>query len=187
MSFLILFFNHRTSFDAKKKLNLNKKKISSEVSSYALFACHCPEGVLNTKQLDYIKELKTLSLKIRVLSTHPRTKRPESLGEEVELFSDKNYGLDFGLWFRELKGIRARDYELASSVLLCNDSCSIQYPLLHTFFRMKEHEFWGITSSIDIDLHIQSYFLCFSSFRAVEALLEFVRTCKTSVRLTRPF
>ena len=45
---------------------------------------------------------------------------------------------------------------------------------------MMEHEFWGITSSIDIDLHIQSYFICFSSFRAVEALLEFTRTCKTT-------
>jgi len=116
--------------------------------------------------------------KIRILSSHRATLRPESLDKEVELISDKNQGLDFGLWFRELMGPRAKEYSEANSILLCNDSCSIQYPLLGTYTRMKHHEFWGITSSIDIDLHIQSYFLCFSTSSVVQALLEFTRSCK---------
>jgi hypothetical protein len=159
---------------------------TSVSSKYVLFACFCPEGTLNSSQLEYIKELTTLPYKIRVLSTHPRTRITEGqLPENVELFSDKNLGLDFGLWFRELQGPRARDYELASQIILCNDSCSIQYPLMHTYFRMKEHAFWGITSSIDIDLHLQSYFLCFSTFSSVEALLQFTRTCKTTENCTK--
>lgn len=115
--------------------------------------------------------------KIRILSSNRSTVRPEHLDKEVELISDKNQGLDFGLWFRELQGPREEEYKEATNILLCNDSCSIQYPLLGTYQRMKHHEFWGITSSIDIDLHIQSYFLCFGP-RAVQALLDFVKTCK---------
>jgi hypothetical protein len=153
---------------------------SKESHSYVLFAIHCPEGIMNASQLEYIRDLQNLPFKIRVLSTHPRTKRAEGLAEQIELFSDKNLGLDFGLWFRELRGPRARDYEVSSSILLCNDSCSIQYSLLPTYNRMKQHEVWGITSSIDIDFHLQSYFLCFNTIRSVEALLEFTRTCKST-------
>ena len=151
--------------------------------NFALFACYCPDGKLNERQLKYLAELQTLPLKVRLLSTHPLVP-PENLGD-VEIISDRNEGLDFGLWFRELTGSRKQEYSECTNILLCNDSCFIKYGLKYTCDRMQKSEFWGMTSSAEIDLHVQSYFLFFTTPRAVQCLLEFVNTCKSTEGVSR--
>jgi hypothetical protein len=157
---------------------LSNKKISLLV----LFACHNTSELLTQEQLVCINYLTQIpqTKKIIVVSTNEKINLTQSLlepSDTVEIYGDKNEGLDFGLWWRTIERIKLRESTEFTQLLLINDSCSYISPLNDLFFRMKDHDFWGMTDSLQIAHHIQSYFLAFTSPKSIKNLFGFIDTC----------
>lgn len=80
-----------------------------------------------------------------------------------------NVGLDFGSWKEGLRWIGAlSDWD---ELILANDSAyGPMWPLADVFQRMSERpaDIWGITDSLQVSRHLQSYFLVFRQ-RALES------------------
>ncbi len=75
----------------------------------------------------------------------------------------ENIGYDFGAWKTGLEclGTSLNHYR---SLLLCNDSVyGPLYSLSEMFSTMNNrYDFWGVTDSLEVTHHLQSYFMVFS-------------------------
>lgn len=78
----------------------------------------------------------------------------------ITIIEVENEGLDFGMWMKAL-----REFDLSETETLClaNDSCILIRPLDYIMeaHRISAADLYGMTSSPQIALHIQSYFLLF--------------------------
>jgi len=75
----------------------------------------------------------------------------------------KDIGRDFGSWKIAVEKIK--DLSLYTQVILTNDSVyGPMFDFSKIFKEMEERnpDMWGITNSLTIDNHIQSYFMVFN-------------------------
>jgi rhamnosyltransferase len=110
----------------------------------------------------------------RVICVHDCLKNNFSNSEKVKYIycpNDNNY-LDFGKYYYYIKNLYAPSL---SQIALINDSCYIVKDL--SIFNDKyDCDVWGITDSIEITYHIQSYFLVYRTQKAIRSLFTFFDT-----------
>jgi len=97
-----------------------------------------------------------------------------------------NMCLDFGAYWRVLGAVlaagRAREF---TRVGLVNDSCLVVRGMGPLFAWGTARPFWGVTYSLDVAPHLQSYFLIFDGAASVGALMSFVRATDVAPFATR--
>ncbi len=129
----------------------------------AIFAHHDASNEVKPYVLYLLRALREICEQITFVSTAALPAHElDRLGEWCsEILLKDNVGFDFGMWKHALGRIRATDWD---EVLVTNSSVfGPLWPLSPIFDNMNQQpcDFWGMTSSIQIDWHIQSYFLVF--------------------------
>jgi O-antigen biosynthesis protein len=142
-------------------------KMPSFGAEAALFATHSPDGALKLHVLHYIESLRQegISVVLVVNSDEPFDCGDPGLLSRVDgLFTRRNKGFDFGAWAHVIK---THDELLDASILyLINDS--VIGPVDQTSFknllerlRGSEADVIGLTESLQLCWHLQSFFLAF--------------------------
>jgi len=133
-----------------------------------LFAHFDPQGKIEPYVLYYLQCLKELECDIVFVSSALNLTDSEVekiLGLCVQVIHRKNITLDFGSWRLGLfEKLSERGFEHYDQLILANDSVyGPLFPLKDVFQKMEKRELdlWGITSNLEIEEHIQSYFLVF--------------------------
>lgn len=132
-----------------------------------LFSHFDKMGQIDPQVLNYLTELKKLGFKIVVISTAADLDA-DSIDKsrkccDVLLIKD-NFGYDFGSWKAGLDFMNL-DLTKIDVLLFANDSV---YGPLHSlepvFEKMQDgsYDLFGITDSLQLRYHVQSYFLAFS-------------------------
>jgi lipopolysaccharide biosynthesis protein len=95
--------------------------------------------------------------------------------KKIPLMLVKNEGYDFGMWF---KGFMAYPMEAYDRVGLVNDSAILFKPLDATFEWVNKNDldFCGLIDSLDIQYHLQSYFLIINKKAIIPTFNYFKRT-----------
>jgi lipopolysaccharide biosynthesis protein len=90
---------------------------------------------------------------------------------QIDLLSVKNEGYDFGMWAKAISEIPTEGFD---RLMLVNDSCVLLNRLDSVLEKINtgKLDYAGLLSSEEIQPHIQSYFLVFSS-KAIPVLKEY--------------
>lgn len=122
------------------------------------------DGDVQGYVLEALKRIKASGLKIVVMSTSPRISEDglkEMARYATTVILRENIGYDFGsykLGIAYLKEIKAKPNQL----LITNDSVYGPFHSLKPILKKaKEFDVYGLTDSIDINYHLQSYFLIY--------------------------
>ena len=145
--------------------------IPPECRRLCLFASHSEGGSMDGDAVTYAKRLAPQFDRVVVTSTRPvhDILPPNCIVGEVP-----NQCHDFGQWFRTVHGLRGRtDLE---EVTLVNDSCITLGALDPIFDKARQHpewRFWGVTDSLEVSPHLQTYFVSCRG-DAINRLVDFV-------------
>ncbi len=133
----------------------------------AIFAAYSKTGIIEDYVLYYLQGLRKVVDTIVYVSDNTTTfseqNKLQGLVEHFIFLRHKEY--DFGSYKRGFN--YAKENALLAEVdelILCNDSCfGPIFPFSESFLLMQEKQtdFWGITESIEIIPHLQSYFMVF--------------------------
>jgi len=162
--YLIHFpFEQASIYNGKilKKYNFSTKKSNN----LCIFSHYDKDYMVDDYVVNYIKSISEQNFDIVFIST------AENLNiKEIKKISyycrdvivKENIGYDFGAW---ATGIAYMNKEVNKyrTLLLCNDSVYAPlFPLNEMFDRMNNrYDFWGITDSLEVHHHLQSYFMVF--------------------------
>lgn len=130
------------------------------------FSAYSASGEVDRSVEAYLQDLKSSGFSIVFVTTAKTlTRRAEALLVSLchKVIIRTNFSLDFGSWALALRMVPIP--QSATSVLICNDSCA--GPLVsidHLLRRMSfdEADLWGITDTLEVAEHLQSYFLLLS-------------------------
>ncbi|WP_434356130.1 hypothetical protein NF212_12605 [Parasalinivibrio latis] len=128
----------------------------------AIFAHYDRDNIVDAHVLFYLKSLSDFVDKLVFVSVS-KLENLEILDGIVDhVVLRENVGYDFMSW---QQGIESQsDINDYDELILCNDSC---YGPLRSFENIfaemshKDTDVWGITDSVQISYHLQSYFLVF--------------------------
>lgn len=136
------------------------------MSTVAIFASYDQNGVVHDYVLAYLRYLRQVCDQILFIadnqSTPSEKKKLDGLADFV-LFQ-KHGEYDFGSYKRGyLKAQELGWLQDAEELVLCNDSCFCVDSLEPIFekMRLQETDFWGMTKSVEVCPHLQSFFLVF--------------------------
>jgi lipopolysaccharide biosynthesis protein len=131
------------------------------VRRIAIFAHYDAQDAIKPFVLHHLAALREVCDEIHFVSTARLS--AEELAKLGNLVASHvvmdNVGYDFGMWARIVATQNLRDWD---ELVLTNSSVYGPIaPLSHTFQRMAESpcDFWGLTDSLELDYHIQSFFL----------------------------
>ena len=148
---------------------------SREQSKIAILSTYIPNTRAHTAAVTLISQLKALGYTTIIVDTSPKPSLRESVKDKSQAsiyMYRKNVGWDFSSWIAAMVHPDTRALlESAEELLWLNDSCFgplTDMSAMLSDAREKEVDFWGLTSSIQIEPHLQSYFLRFSK-RAIDA------------------
>lgn len=90
----------------------------------------------------------------------------------------ENYGFDFGMYYTFAEN-NIEIFREVSELALVNDSCICFKDLRGIFDFIKESraDVCGVTDSIEVDYHLQSYFLYFKTQKSIKLLLTYFKEC----------
>lgn len=152
--------------------------IEPTCTDLCLFASYQPENemTINHANIKYVTALAQCFQNV-VLLTNTRTHgidpwETTKFPDNVKLVQLENICYDFGMWFRVIANMNvSRLHRLA----LVNDSCTLLKPTaLINIVKNTNAPFWGMTDSIEYNVHhIQSYFMVFQD-QAITKLQNFV-------------
>jgi hypothetical protein len=127
----------------------------------ALFSSFSTKPFIEDYILFYLKELTRHYEKVFLI-----TNKRQLPDQQLKLLNDigitvitvKNEGLDFGMWYKQLKSM---DTSLFNEICLVNDSCILFNELddVISWARRYSFGFFGISKSIEISEHLQSFFI----------------------------
>jgi len=128
-----------------------------------IFAHYDKDNIVDPYVYYYLEELKKVIQKIIFVTVSDILKNDLDNLEKLDIVVIKreNIGYDFYSYKVGLERINLKSYD---ELLLCNDSTfGPIYPIVSLFDSMQNQkcDFWGITSSLLISNHLQSYFLVF--------------------------
>ncbi len=127
----------------------------------AIFAHHDPQNRIKGYILHHLAALREVCEDIHFASTsHLATEELRKLeGLVASQRTLENTGYDFGMWAAVISELNLRECD---ELVLSNSSiCGPLMPLSQTFARMehKDCDFWALTDSLEIEYHLQSFFL----------------------------
>jgi lipopolysaccharide biosynthesis protein len=138
---------------------------SQNKKSLCVFASYSRSGSVAEYVFQYMSAIEQAGFDIIFVTTSSIVK-PEDLERLrsvcVQVIIRKNVGYDFGSWKAGLiySGVDRKKYD---RLLLTNDSCYAPiYPLSEALEGAKG-DLYGITDSFEIDYHLMSYFVLYSS------------------------
>ena len=148
---------------------------SPPLSKVAVLSTYIPTARANTAAVSLIASLNELGYSTIIVDTSPKPSLHESIKDKslasIYMYR-KNVGWDFSSWIAATVHPDTQHLiHAADEILWLNDSCFGPVTDLGSLIqdaREKEIDFWGLTSSIQIEPHLQSYFLRFSK-RAIDA------------------
>jgi lipopolysaccharide biosynthesis protein len=93
--------------------------------------------------------------------------------KQIPLMLVENEGYDFGMWYKGLMAYPSENYD---RIGLVNDSAILFKPLDTTFewIDQTNFDFCGLVDSVDIQYHIQSYFLIINK-KAITPVLDYFK------------
>jgi lipopolysaccharide biosynthesis protein len=137
--------------------------VSPSLRRLAVFAHFDREDRLRPYITHYLQALRPFLTSLWFVSTSKLSDAEQAplanLCDRIQLKA--NVGQDFGMWHYAFQGI---DWQCWDEVLLVNSSTYAPlHPLAPLFRRLDElpGDFLGITESLELDPHLQSYFLLF--------------------------
>ena len=127
------------------------------------FASYSPSASVPAYVLFHLKALRAFSSRLVFVSNSPISESSRGdLNAVCDLVVERsNKGYDFGAWRDVILAERMNDWD---EVLLTNSSVvGPLFDLSPLFEDMQSRpcDFWGLTHSVNIRPHIQSYFVCF--------------------------
>lgn len=134
-------------------------------SRLAIMAHFDPRGFVGPHVQRQAAALAEACDEVVIVSTADLDDRARTvLGQYGELIERANYGYDF---FSYKTGLEARDLTRYDEVVLCNDTYVGPLKSYTTIFDTmadQRVDFWGLTSSLRIAPHVQSFFVAFRSW-----------------------
>ena len=131
--------------------------------SLAVFAHFDPQGEVSSYVLRHLVQLAEVSDRTVVVTTAPLTESARmALSAHGEVIERSNEGYDFYSWKTGLDAIE--NWWDADRLILANDSVIgplIPYRQIIETMTGRGAQFWGITSSREVEPHLQSYVLGF--------------------------
>lgn len=128
-----------------------------------VFAHYDKDGIVDRYVYYYLQKLKLISKEIVFVTVSNISlddkKHLNEIG--VTILQRENVGYDFYSYKVGIDYLKDKEYK---ELILCNDSVyGPIYSLESVFVQMEKYnvDFWGITSSSMISIHIQSYFIVF--------------------------
>ncbi|MCG6167629.1 rhamnan synthesis F family protein [Leptospira sp. FAT2] len=157
------------NWEFRTEVNFTYEEISRiSGPKLCLMAHYNSECRIHDYVIFYIKSLKELGFEIILCSTSMISNQSkEKISTLVSgILIQENYGWDFGLWKSALMRLKNEilDRLNIKSLILTNDSVYGPIRSLDEIFRDMENEnvdLWGMSESLEIQKHIQSYFLNF--------------------------
>ncbi len=136
---------------------------------YLIFAHYHSNGLVRKDILNFINKSKKYFTKIIFVSTKIHLKELSKLSKKIRVIKRKNIGYDFysyKIGWEYINKISKNDlsnkklYFVNSSILFLNPKKIIESV---TKINIKKNEFWGLSRSLELTDHIQSYFFFFSA------------------------
>ena len=130
-----------------------------------LFSHFDVDNKIDAHVINYLSALKAEGFKIILITSNLQLEKAsvdEARSICSALIHRENRGYDFAGWALALRLVPSL-YQ-AHEVLMCNDSVYGPLHSLHPIFgKMNEVscDFWGVTESLEVEWHLQSYFLVF--------------------------
>ena len=131
----------------------------------AIFAHYDPDDAIKSYILYHLTALREVCGEIHFVSTSRLAEKDltKLKGVVTSCTLCENAGYDFGMWAQALRTLDLREWD---EVVLANSSVfGPLAPLADSFERMRgiDCDFWGMSDSLEIEHHIQSFFLVFRS------------------------
>ena len=132
-----------------------------------LFAHYDPLSVVDPYVVHYLREIKALGSEIIFVSGAADLSQDSAKTLDpfcAAIYSQRTLAMDFGSWnlaWQHLQraGWCLEDFE---QLILANDSVyGPLFPLTEMFDSFQGADLYGVTESLEIDQHLQSYFLVF--------------------------
>ena len=139
----------------------NKKK-------YLIFAHYHSSGSLRDDILSFLKESEKHFKKIIFISTKINNEEIKKLSKNIKIIKRRNIGYDFYSYKSGLDYLNKKFKKNFNDTAFFFVNSSILFTDPKKLFRsinkiiLKKNEFWGITRSLEMTDHIQSYFFFFS-------------------------
>lgn len=141
----------------------------SQDEKYLVFAHYHSNGLIRKDILNFINESKKYFTKIVFVSTKIKIKELSKISKKIKVIKRKNTGYDFYSYkvgWEYLNTILKNNFDnkklyfVNSSVLFINPKKIIRSI---NKINVKKNEFWGLSRSLELTDHIQSYFFFFSA------------------------
>lgn len=127
-----------------------------------IYAHYDSEGEIKPYVLRTLRDMKPFCSEIHFVSTATLSSSEQEKLKDlcITVRLKANIGLDFGMW---QMGIQEIDLSAWDELLLLNSSVCSMGPV-EPLFRAaagQPWDFWGLTDTLELDWHLQSYFLVF--------------------------
>jgi len=162
-------------------MKLEELRIERGIKKLGIFATYDGEDMTENEEL-YVGELrKRYECVIVAANEERKVKERGDIGEGIIFVTMENMTLDFGMYGRVLRQIEEKDgwvYEGIEEVGLFNDSCIIIKPLDGVFEKIDEEKTagaCGLTLSMEVSRHAQSFFVVYRGKRVIDILRRFFK------------
>ncbi len=141
----------------------------SRDKKYLIFAHYHSDGLIRKDIRYFLNESRKYFKKIVFISTKVNHKELNKLSKNIKIIKRKNIGYDFYSYKIGLEYIRKTSkndfdnkklYFINSSILFVNPNKILKSV---SKINVKQNEFWGLSRSLELTDHIQSYFFFFSA------------------------
>ena len=131
----------------------------------AIFAHYDPQDTIKRYILHHLAALREVCDEIHFVSNSQlaREELAKLSGVVTSHRLGENTGYDFGMWAQAIRGLDLQEWD---ELVLANSSVfGPLAPLASSFERMRatDCDFWGMSDSLEIEYHVQSFFLVIRS------------------------
>ena len=137
--------------------------------NYLIFAHYHSSGLVRKDIIEFLKISQKFFNKIIFISTKINSKETKKIPKAIKIIKRKNIGYDFysyKLGWEYINKIFRSNYN-DKNLFFANSSVLFVNPnkMLNSIkkINIKNNEFWGISRSLELTDHIQSYFFFFSA------------------------
>lgn len=136
-----------------------------------IFIHYDSNDLYSEEDINYIKELTKVFSDVIVLTSN--TREVTSVESVKTIHNMSNVGFDFGKLETYLNSV---EINAIDNLYVFNNSCLLVRDLSDSIELMKKknYEFWGYTTSTELAMHVQSYFLYFNK-NAISVLRNFLK------------
>lgn len=166
---LILYISEDNGY--KNSVALNQSNFHNSTYKYkssanVVLCSYCDEERIKYSELSFLRELSKIFSQVHFVTNERNISNLDELPANINVFTTPNLGYDFGMYKRCID-----KYNLSGDTYLINDSifCVSSIENLIKNMDTSGGDLVGITSSLDVSFHVQSFFMRLSA----EALEQF--------------